>query len=395
MNINNFEKYVNDRIMERGYDYYSNGNIVETYEQTDNEYVFEVAGTDNYEVIVEIDKNAEILYSECDCPYDFGPICKHQIAAYFELRDILNNESSHKVIKKEVAKQPEINEILKSLSKEELIDVIVDITKKDLTLKNSIIFRYSKGNDIEEIDKCSKLMNSIVSKYTSGEGFISYRGTSEFVNEMWELLDKAREMYNVNNNFILALDIALLVLEEAIKAFQYADDSNGEIGGLISEIIELVDEIVCESEQLDINIRKKLFDKLLEQGDNSIFDGWEDFKIDIFRICTKFADVEGFRNKFKAKIEFLVKENGIDEYKKYSNEKMLLILLSIIDKYESKESFEDCVKENLEFSSFRELYISGFMEDKNYLKVIDLALEGERKDKQYLGLVSKWKKIAG
>jgi len=33
------------------------------------------------------------------------------------------------------------------------------------------------------------------------------------------------------------------------------------------------------------------------------------------------------------------------------------------------------------------------MEDKNYLKVIDLALEGERKDKEYAGLVSKWKKV--
>ncbi|WP_263486963.1 hypothetical protein [Clostridium estertheticum] len=42
MNINNFEKHVNARIIERSYDYYSNGNIVETYEQADNEYVFEV-----------------------------------------------------------------------------------------------------------------------------------------------------------------------------------------------------------------------------------------------------------------------------------------------------------------------------------------------------------------
>jgi len=90
----------------------------------------------------------------------------------------------------EYTKQPEINEILKSLSKEELINVIVDITKKDLTLKNSIIFRYSKGNDTEETDKCRKLMNSIVSKYIGREGSISYRESSKFVNEMLELLNK-------------------------------------------------------------------------------------------------------------------------------------------------------------------------------------------------------------
>ena len=136
-----------------------------------------------------------------------------------------------------------------------------------------------------------------------------------------------------------------------------------------------------------------MFDKLLEQCDNLVFDGWEEFKIDIIQICTKFEDIEEFRNKLKVKLEYLVCENGNDELKQYSSERMLAILYEIIEKYESKENSEEFIIKNIGFTSFKELYINKFMEEKNYLKVIDLALEWETKDKRYSGLVFKWKKM--
>lgn len=77
MNINNFENHVDKTILDRGYDYYISDNIVEVYKRGDNEYVFQIQGSDDYEVIVKIDNDGEIIYSECDCSYDFGPICKH------------------------------------------------------------------------------------------------------------------------------------------------------------------------------------------------------------------------------------------------------------------------------------------------------------------------------
>lgn len=83
MNIHNFENHINKTIVDRGYFYYIEGNVVEAYEQGENEYIFHIEGSDEYEVIVEIGENGDILNSECDCPYDFGPVCKHEVAAYF------------------------------------------------------------------------------------------------------------------------------------------------------------------------------------------------------------------------------------------------------------------------------------------------------------------------
>lgn len=389
MNINNFEENINDIILNRGYDYYNEGNIAEKYEHENDEYVFIVEGSEDYEVTVQLDGNGEIIYSDCDCPYDFGHICKHQVAAYFELRDFLNRKSDTK----EVVKQPELKEVLNNLPKEDLISIIVDISKKDAALKNSIIFRYSKGDDIQELNKCKKLMDSIVKKHLGRGRFIEYDETYDFISDMEDLLEKIRGICEDNNNPLLALDVAFLVLKEAIEAFQYADDSDGHIGGFVSETITLIEEIVCASKNEEIKLREKMFQKLLDLIDSPEFEDWEEYITDIIGICAEFADVEEFRNKLKIKIELLVNENSNNEYRRYSIERMLQVLFAIIDEYETKEESEEFIKENLKFSSFRELFINKFIEEKNYLKVIELALEGEIKDKQYAGLVSKWKKI--
>ncbi len=389
MNINNFQNNINKTILDRGYDYYIEGNIIETYNQEDSKYIFIVQGSEEYEVVVKLDKNGEIVYSDCDCPYDFGPICKHQVAAFCKLYEIFNSEDNSISTKKQVAKQSEIKEVLNNLSKEQLISIIEAITKKDKTLKNSLIVRYSKGDNKQEIEKCKKLIGSIVSKYAGRDDYIMYRETCDYVSEMEDLLDKVRDTEDI----LLALDIAFLVLNEAIEAFQYADDSDGDIGGLVSETIELISDIIYDSEDLDKNIREEVFYKLMEQSDSKSFDGWEEYRIDMLGLCTKFVDIEELRNKLVMKIQYSVNKNLKNENMKYSNESMLHLLYEIIDEYGTKEQAEQFIKDNLNFASFRELLINKYIKEENYHKVIELTLEGEKQDKEFAGLISKWKKI--
>lgn len=374
MNINDFQKHINKTILDRGYGYYIDGNIKETYNCTDNEYIFEVEGTEEYQVIVKIDDNGEILCSSCDCPYDFGPICKHEVAAYFKLDEILNSKDNKKSVTKEVVTSPEIKKVLNTLSKEELMNIILDITKKDATLRNSIIVKYSKEDDINELKKCKNLIDSIAKKYIAREGFISYRETYYFVDEMETLLEKV----NHTDNIILAIDIAFLLLNEAIEAFQYADDSNGDIGGLVLEVLESIGEIIGSNKNLDINLREKLFNKLMEESENKIFYGWEEYKIDILRICTEFADVEKLRNKLRSKIECMIDKKGNNDYIKYINEEMHLILFDIINLYGTEEEVDQFIKSNLGFTSFRELFINKYIKEKNYPKSNRTGFRGRK-----------------
>ncbi|MCD3362077.1 hypothetical protein G8T83_04385, partial [Clostridium botulinum D/C] len=183
MNINDFENYINSIILERGYNYYVCGNILDIHETKGNKYTIEVEGTENYEVLVELDKNGKIVYSTCNCPYDFSPICKHQVAAYYQIYDILNNK--HKDEKNVV--KLNLKELLNKLSKEELINIILDLSKKDTALKDNIIFRYSDCNDIKKIEKYELYLDTIIKRHKGREGFISYMQTYKFANDMREV----------------------------------------------------------------------------------------------------------------------------------------------------------------------------------------------------------------
>lgn len=389
MNVNNFKDYINQTIIDRGYNYYVDGNVVATKKHGDNEYFFQVEGSENYEVFVEIERDGEILYSECDCPYDFGPICKHEVAVFYTLIDILKvEESPNPKLRKKVNKQPNIAEILSNLSKEELVNIVLDITENDEILKNSLIIRYSKENEQQALGKCSKLIDSIIRKYTGRDGFIKYHETFEFIREMEYLLDKIKKTQNT----FLALDIAFLLLKAAIDAFQYADDSGGNIGSFVSHTLEVIGETANGHDNKDIQQREKIFDKIFEQLDNDVFEGWEDYKIELLKICADFADIDVLRQKLVMKIESLIERNSSNRYFTYYNEGMLQIQLDIVEKYGSEEESEQFIHEHLQFSSFRERLINKFILSKNYTKVIELAQEGEKQDKQYAGLLSKWKK---
>ena len=95
MNLHNFEVCIDKKILARGYEYYENDCVRSVEETEKNVYVAEVEGGELYTVEVELDAQADIVDSQCDCPYDWGEYCKHQAAVFFALRDLKNNTSEN------------------------------------------------------------------------------------------------------------------------------------------------------------------------------------------------------------------------------------------------------------------------------------------------------------
>ncbi len=389
MNIRHFESEIDRTILARGYDYYTEGNILEVFSRGKNEYLVQIEGSEIYEVEVKFDESGRIERSVCDCPYDFGPVCKHEAAAYYELRDMINGESDREVAQEQAVKHSDLAEVLNELSKKQLIEIIVKIAQQDAVLNNSLIFKYAQGCDAEELDKCKKLIAAIVKKHTGREGFIGYRGAGSFAQELSEVLEKPGETANV----LLKVDIACLVLEEAVEAFQYADDSDGNIGGLANEALERVHEAIADNAQWEPEMRERLFLKLLQESEKTIFDGWEDYRVTLLGMCSLFADVETLRNTLKVKIESLVHKYASQQYQKYTNEALLGIWLDILQEYGTAEETEQFIIDNIHYSSFRKSLINKYEQENNYDRVVELALEGEEQDKGYAGLVLKWQEI--
>ncbi|WP_416044584.1 SWIM zinc finger family protein [Clostridium tyrobutyricum] len=347
MNINNFQNNVDRKILDRGYDYYIDENIVEFYKKYNNEYVFLIEGSDKYRVDIKIDKDGEILYSNCDCPYDFGAVCKHQIAAFFKLEELLNGKSTdNKLEECQIENKPSMEKILESLSKKKLIDIIENIVENDDVLKNRIVFKYSQVDRDKEIKRCKELMNSIVRKYKGRDGFVSYSEAYDFADEMEIILERIKVICETGNDLLLSLEIAFMILNKSMEAFQYTDDSDGNIGMFVSETIKLIGEIAHSSKNM--NISREIFNKLLKEAESDVFDGWNDYRIDLIEICSEFADNEEFREQLKIRIESLINGMSDNSYSKYGIERMSLILFNIIDKYGKRKESEKFIQKNID-----------------------------------------------
>jgi uncharacterized Zn finger protein len=86
MNLKSFESEVEGKIVERGLDYYQSGDVKKLEKVGADEFSATVFGTPKYSVYVKL-KNETIVEHECDCPYDWGDVCKHQVAVFYAIRN--------------------------------------------------------------------------------------------------------------------------------------------------------------------------------------------------------------------------------------------------------------------------------------------------------------------
>ncbi|MDW0111529.1 hypothetical protein [Sporosarcina aquimarina] len=226
-------------------------------------------------------------------------------------------------------------------------------------------------------------------KYLSRGGFIEYRDTSHFASELGECLIRIEE----NADGIGAMDQAFMLLEEAINAFQYADDSSGDIGSLVEETLATIETVVADAVRLKPGEQQEIFDKLLTKSEHPMFDGWPEFQITLLKVCADVAGSPEQIESFRRKVTSMIDETSTDYYRRYQNEELYRLLFEMIEQNGSGKEAEDFIHDHLQYSSFREQLIRMYLVKKRYKEVIQLASEGEQSDKNLPGLVQKWKRL--
>jgi hypothetical protein len=300
-------------------------------------------------------------------------------AAYIESQSGVNR----------MTRQPELIKVLNELSKEELMRIIVQVAEQDDLFKNNLMVKYVQGKDrTQQLALRKKLMDAIVDKYTGEEGFIPYRETHHFAQDMLSFLD---ELDSEIDNSGSTIEIVLMVLREGVAAFQYADDSDGSIGMLVEECLERIRAIVSSLEDEDVSSRALIFERLLNVCNSDMFEGWDNFETEMLQICAEFASEERFRQQLKAAVEQKIASAVQMGYGEYTVEMLLQLLFQLLKDHGSQEEVNKFMEEHLQYSSFRELAVEQAMRGRDYRRAIQLAEEGEHNDQNRLGLLTKWK----
>ncbi len=207
-----------DTIYERGENYYHLGNILEIINSNGN-YTAEVEGSNGeiYTVNIEMNSSGKVKFFDCDCPYDYSPVCKHIVAV---LLAIQNNKNMN---------VDPLEDRLNELSKEQLISILTDLCR-DYKIKEK---EYEKLLDLVKrhrhlIERCFKSLAKYYPKeaYTMYSDFIAFSAKQAASRpEYQSVCQKIAVLYNEGGKKF-ASDLIVLLKTEYNRRPAFQDELN-------------------------------------------------------------------------------------------------------------------------------------------------------------------------
>lgn len=394
MNLNDLSRFIDPVILDRGHDYMLDGNIVRIREAGNRIYHAEVEGSDLYLVQVKLDEDNNVVYSDCDCPYDFGPLCKHQAAVLLKLRDQLNPGAPIAGRNPTMTSNQTLMQLLEAESKESLVDLLLSLASDSEVLEQRIKLHISKTGGIEELEECRRLIRSYIESNADRHGFVNWRNVSRAVGGAELAAEKAIEAAD-REEWIRAAGINLCILEEMVDFLQEADDSDGTIGVVIEESLERIHEIILQIDSISPVEQDTLFQMLLNESGHPRYGGWTDWQLTLLKMASRLAITPDMRSKWETHASNLtLQQTGGAWSRDYFAERVANMRYQLIRTYENAGQADEYLNSHLHFSNFRDMAIQDAFLNGRYQEVIRLAEEGEAQDqaKSLPGLVNQWKK---
>jgi len=392
MNLRNFEENINEVILARGKKYYDQDHIEKLEEVNSNHYIFQVSGTYDYTVHIFLTDTGEMKDTYCDCPYDQGEYCKHQVAAFYALRfekgrKEEKTESTQLVVKEN---KSELEPILSRLNKQELMKIILDIADEHSLIEKRLLAKYTPVKD--EVESSKKLIKEYIKQYKR-RGFIQWNEVYDALQGANITLEKAEEKI-AESDALRAVQLSMIVLSSVVEMLQFCDDSNGYAGDVIRGSLNIIHEAVdIHDSSLDEKQKENLYLSIMKEAMRPYYDDWSEWRIDLLRSCIPLCDTNKRRIKLNKLLEDMLKTVKSDAWSdKYETQAIKLLQLQLIEQLEGKEKGLKFIYSNLQYSDFRERAILHLLEEKKFKEVVQLCEEGIKIDRQFRGIIYEWKK---
>ena len=370
MDIKNFETGITNVILKRGRDYFRHGHVVNLFEKSVMNWQAEVEGTYEYAVAIELNDAGEIIESSCNCPYDWEKYCKHEAAVFFALQEVLNGQ--RKKVNKEMTT---LQQLLQMKSREELIQLILD-----LSLNNSRIYDELLLEVEQPKNKTSNVEELIIYHIEKSKeiGFINYNEVLEALEGVYLALDQVKGMIK-ESQYEPAIEISLVSLKHAVGVLGYADDSSGDIGGVIEYSLSYVEEAAKKGvKNWSRKEKNTVFSKIIDEATDKQLDGWTDWRFHLLTTAVNFCTESKLRTELNKVLEMLLGQVKNETWEdKYNRGKLKEIQLKIIILSKDTRAIEDFLLDNLEDSNIRDKAILYSLEKREFQQLLQQKIDRE------------------
>ena len=364
----------------------SEGRVVSLKRLAEGRYTAVVQGGEDYDVYVELDQEHNVIDSECDCPYDYGPICKHQVAVFLTLRD--------RVSEKDAKSEPSLKELLEVESKEALVSLLLSIASEGGPAAERIRLSLSKADGQEELDDCRALIRSYIDRHSDPRGFVSWRSVDRAVDGAFLVAEKASAAFD-EEEWMRGLELHLCIVEEMIELLQTADDSGGGVGGVIEGSLEAIGMMARELPQVPNDDRLKLFRRLLAESQRPGYEGWTDWQLSLLESALLLVDSEEMQQAWdEAARAISAAASRSERSREYIDERVAVLRYSWLLEHSGEAEANAYLAGQLHVPKLREVTIEAALRRGDADEAIRLAEEGEAADraKGLWGLVHRWMK---
>lgn len=169
-----------------------------------------------------------------------------------------------------------------------------------------------------------------------------------------------------------------------------------EIGSVIEENLERVQEIASNAHQMPEQEMRALLRILLEESGDSRLDGWSDWQLLMLRCASQLAVATDLREEWEQHVARITsRQRGGTSSRDYFAEDVAMMRYEFICHHEGEEQAEDFLQRHLHFPDFRKLAIQAALEHGRYDDAMRIAETGEADDhaRGLPGLVKQWKEF--
>ncbi|WP_291530452.1 SWIM zinc finger family protein [Bacteroides sp. UBA939] len=380
MRLNDFHKQISHKIYERGEEYYEYGSVDNVEHDYPDTWTAEVEGSDVYSVEIKLNGD-EIVSWDCDCPYDYGDMCKHVVAVLLYIRD---NRSKHPVtieVPLSTA-QEQLSEILKQTNNKQLASFLLQYTDKNPEFNQALISNLhpKKKADIrvdygKEIRKCFKHSYNSCGFENEGQAIAC---------KLDSYIKKAKSLIKLNCQEE-AMTILLHIIREIGDSYEEYDDYDGDLGGACQEAADLIAEMI--KTDLSDDLLKNLTDEIGELIKNSNYDNYDLANLDELLLSISLK-TSNFDNTIRIIDEAL--KNEPDTFRTPS---LVMSKIELLENAGKKEEVGKVISSYLYLPRIREIRLEKLITEEQYKEALALIDEGISisEKKGHLGTSGDWK----
>lgn len=383
MNISDFEEYIEDVIVGRGIGCFHSGRVEELESEDGLHFTAYVDGSELYKVEVLIDGQGRIITSNCDCPYDMGEHCKHEVAVYLTIREFHTAN-----MKTNIAPRKSLEAIVRGLSREQLETLLLDAANQHRQLGDRMRMLYG-GDQAKTPARYQTVMDRVVKNLEQYDEYNGYgmRGRQNPLEAACLLLDAAE----TETDPIEAVGLVFATIDPLLQNSEiwYTDDAS-DLLEFVSDGVRRIGDILSEhGAALSTRADTHWFDKLLQYAVRPIMQEHADTMMELLESYLPFCTSPLLLAQYQQQLDALLEDGECSN--SYVRGNLLMLYLKSLETSGQNALAERFTMENLDCDLFRRRAISTAEQTGDFTKVLALAQQGLVVDSDKQGLCREWK----